>query len=237
MVLPPTSLILLAFVGALLTQKLPKTGRIVAILSLSVLLILSLPITANVLLHSLESIPPITASQLKEAQAIVILGGGNNIKAPEFNYEDSNNRWTLERIRYGAYLQKQTGKPILVSGGAPYGGSKEADVMAEALQRDFHAWDIWTESQSKNTAENATMSATILRERDVERIALVSQPWHLSRATMLFEQQGLTVFPAPTGYSHEYEEPIIRLLPSARALNNSTIALREYLGYMWNRVQ
>ena len=102
--------------------------------------------------------------------------------------------------------------------------------MAETLQRDFHAQDVWTENQSKDTAENAAYSATILNEHGVHRIALISQAWHLPRAIKLFEQQGLTVCPAPTGYTKEDDEPIIRWLPKASALDKSSIALKEYLG-------
>jgi uncharacterized SAM-binding protein YcdF (DUF218 family) len=228
--LPPTCLILLAFAGVWLARKHPKTGQSLASLSLASLLILSLPVTGNALLQSLERIPPITPSQLKDIQAIVILGGGKNNTAPEFNDEDTVNRWTLQRLRYGAYLQGETGKPILVTGGAPFGGRTEADAMTETLKRDFHAKDIWIEGKSKDTAENAALSATILKEHGIQRICLISQAWHLRRAIKFFEQQGLTVYPAPTGYTHEDNEPIIRWLPKASALDKSAIAFKEYLG-------
>lgn len=237
LILPPTSLILLAFVGLWLSRKHPKTGKTLTALSLAALLILSLPITGNALLHSLETTPPITEAELKDIQAIVILGGGKNNNAPEYGGIDTINRWTLERLRYGARLQQQTGKPILVTGGAPFGGRPEADAMAESLQQDFHAQTIWIEDQSNDTTENAQYSAALLKAKDVQRIALVSQAWHLPRAIKLLEQQGLTVYPAPTGYTHEDNEPIIRWLPKASALNKSAIALKEYLGMLANSTQ
>ena len=234
LVLPPTSLVLLAFVGLCLTRKHPKAGKTLAALSLIALLILSLPVTGNALLQSLETVPPINQSQLNDIQAIVILGGGKNHEAPEFDHQDTVNRWTLQRLRYGAYLQQRTGKPILVTGGGLFGERPEADAMAETLQRDFHAKDIWVEDQSKDTAENATFSASILKKRGIQRIAIVSQAWHLPRAIKLFEQQGLTVYPAPTGYTHEDNEPVIRWLPKASALDKSAIALKEYLGRIFS---
>lgn len=139
LILPPTSLILLAFMGLWLTRKHPKTGKALAALSLATLLILGLPITGNALLHSLETNPPITEAQLKDIQAIVILGGGKNNNAPEYGGIDTINKATLERLRYGAHPQQLTHKPILVTGGAPYGGRPEADAMAESLKQDFHA--------------------------------------------------------------------------------------------------
>lgn len=230
LILPPTSLVLLALVGLWLSKKHPKAGRTLAVLSLCTLLTLSLPVTGNALLHSLETQPPISQEQLAQAQVIVILGGGKNEHAPEFNDQDTVSRWTLERLRYGACLQRQTGKPILVSGGAPFGGRAEAEAMAESLKRDFHAKDILSEDRSRDTAENAEFSAQMLQQRGITRIALVSQAWHLPRAAQLFEQQGLTVTPAPTGYTQEEDEPILRWLPKASALEKSAIALKEYLG-------
>lgn len=234
LILPPTSLVLLAFFGLWLTRKHPKTGRILAALSLVTLLILALPVTGKALLKSLETSPPISEVQLKDIQAIVVLGGGKNNEAPEFDNQDTVNRWTLQRLRYGAYLQQQTGKPILVTGGAPYGGRPEAVTMAETLKRDFHAKKIWIEDQSKDTAENATYSATILKEHGFQRIAIISQAWHLPRAIPLFEQQGLTVYPAPTGFTTTEKQVVAKWLPNASALDKSSIALKEYLGRIFS---
>lgn len=234
LILPPTSLILLAFVGLWICRKQPKAGRCLAALSLTTLLILSLPVTGNALLQSLETAPPISEARLKEIQAIVILGGGTNSRAPEYGHEDTVNRWTLERLRYGAFLQTQTDKPILVTGGAPFGGRPEADSMAEALQRDFHANNIWIEDKSNDTSENAAYSAIVLKRHGVERVAVISQAWHLPRAVSEFEQRGLTVYPAPTGYTREDNEPIARWLPKASALDKSSIAIKEYLGKLYS---
>ena len=98
LILPPTSLVLLGLIGLWLSGKHPKTGRTIATLSLTTLLILSLPVTGNALLQTLETVPPISEAQLKQAQAIVVLGGGTNSQAPEFGNEDTVNRWTLQRL-------------------------------------------------------------------------------------------------------------------------------------------
>lgn len=231
-ILPPTSLILLAFVGLWLRRRHPKTGQALAMLSLTTLLILSLPITGNALLHSLETTPPITEAQLNDIQAIVVIGGRMNPKAPEYGYQDTINRMSLERIRYAAYLQHLTNKPILVSGGAPIGGKPEADAMAEILKQEFHATAIWVENSSNDTAENARYSANILKQQDITKIALVSQAWHLPRAMALFQRQGLIVYPAPTGFSVEDTEALAQWLPKANALDKSSMAIREWIAML-----
>lgn len=230
LILPPTSLILLGFIGLWLTKKHHKAGRTLTALSLATLLILSLPITGNTLMRSLEQNPPITQAQLKDIQAIVILGGGKNNDAPEYGGIDTVNKWTLERLRYGAYLQQQTGKPILVTGGAPYGGQPEAEAMAETLKEDFQTKTIWIENRSNDTAENAVYTVKMLKEHGITKIALISQAWHLPRAVQPFEQQGITVYPAPTGFTREDTEPITQWLPNASALDKSSMTLKELLG-------
>lgn len=229
LILPPTSLILLAFAGLWLSRRHPRAGKTLITLALTALLILSLPITGNTLIRSLETNPPITEAQLKDIQAIVILGGGKNNIAPEYGGIDTVSKWTLERLRYGARLQQQSGKPILVTSGAPFGGRPEADTMAESLKQDFNAKTIWIEYQSNDTAENAAYSAKILKQHGISKIALVSQAWHTPRAVPLFEQQGLKVYPAPTGFTREDIEPWAQWLPKASALDKSSMAIREWI--------
>lgn len=233
LILPPTSLILLALLGIYLSHKHPRAGRTIAALSITTLLILSLPITGNALLHSLETSPPITEAQLKEVQAIVILGAGKNNDAPEYGGIDTISKWTLERLRYGAHLQQLTNKPIIVTGGAPYGGRPEADAMAESLKQDFQANTVWVEDQSNDTAENAQYSAALLKAKGIHTAALVSQAWHLLRAVKEFEAQGITAIPAPTGYTSTEQHTIAQWLPDANALSKSSMAIKEYFGHLF----
>lgn len=236
LILPPSSLLLLGLAGIWIGLKHPKTGRALTTLSLTTLLIFSLPVTGNALLKSLEKQLSISSTQIKEVQAIVILSGGINSNASEYANKDTVNRATLERLRYGARMQQETGLPILVTGGAPFGGTPEADPMAATLKDDFHANVIWIENHSKDTAENAEYSATILKQHGVYRIALISQAWHLPRAVSLFQKQGLTVYPAPTAYTNDVHKAL-KWLPNASALENSAIALKEYLGIFVNNFQ
>lgn len=232
--LPPLSLILLALLGVILTRRHPRTGRWLAGLSLLGLVVLSLPAVSIVLTRSLETYPPIPAAQLSRAQAIVILGGGVYSGAPEYG-GDTVGQYTLERIRYGAYLQKRSGLPILVSGGAPFGGRPEADTMQETLEREFGSKVRWVEKRSHDTAENASLSGASLWAAKVTRIALVSHAWHLPRAVALFEKQGLEVIAAPTAFTIWPEPNAALLLPSAGALARSSMALHEWLGILVQR--
>ncbi|MCK9285421.1 MAG: YdcF family protein [Rhodocyclaceae bacterium] len=234
--LPPIGLILLALLGLWLARRHPRFGRRTAVLSLLALLTLSLPWIADALSHSLESRPPISDRQLARTQAIVILGGGTYPAAPEYG-TDTVGRWTLERVRYGVYLQKQSGLPILVSGGAPFGGGTEGDAMKATAERDFHGGVQWVENVSRDTAENAAYSARMLKAAGITRIALVSHGWHLNRAVALFAREGLEVIPAPTGFATGSSSLLEQILPTTKALDQSNRALREWLGILVLRIQ
>lgn len=235
LVLPPMGPILLALCGLWLARRHPRLGRGTALLALLGLTVLSLPLVADALLRSLEAYPPITAQKLAQAQAIVILGGGKYEAAPEYG-GDTVSRSTLVRLRYGVQLQRQSGLPVLVTGGAPFGGRPEGETMKEAIERDFHGKVKWAENASRDTAENALYSARMLKAAGVGRIALVSQAWHLPRAVALFERQGLEVVPAPTGFATRPPSLFKQLLPSADALGDSSWALHEWLGILAQRL-
>jgi len=235
LVLPPLGPILLACFGLWLTRRHPRLGRGIAAVALLALAALSLQPVASALMQGLETSPPISAQQLARAQAIVVLGGGTYSAAPEYG-DDTVSRMTLERVRYGTYLQKRSGLPILVSGGAPFGGRPEGAAMKEAIERDFHGSVQWVEGASRDTAENAAYSATILKKAGVERIALVSHGWHLPRAVKLYQRQGLEVMAAPTAFSTPGPSLFARALPSAAWLSESSTALHEWLGILADRL-
>ncbi len=235
LVLPPTGPLLLAWFGLWLTRRHPRSGRVLVFCALFVLTALSLPPVALGLMQSLEQFPPISAQNLARAQAIVVLGGGNYHGAPEYG-GDTVGRWTLERVRYSAYLQRHTGLPILVTSGAPYGGRPEGETMKEAIERDLGGKVKWAENASRDTAENAAYSARILKANGISRIALVSHGWHLPRAAELFARAGLEVIAAPTVFSTESPSSFAQALPSAGALLTSSLALHEWLGIFAQRL-
>lgn len=227
--LPPFSLIVLALLGLWLSRRHARAGRGVAAIALLALMALSLPPVSHALIRSLETRPPISAQKLARAQAIVILGGGIYPDAPEYG-GDTISGASLDRVRYGSYLQKRSKLPILVSGGAPFGGRPEGELMKETIEREFHGQVKWVEAASRDTAENAIFSAAMLKAADISRIALVSDAWHLPRAIELFQRQGFEVLAAPTVFTMDSPFLLAQALPSADSLRDSNIALHEWLG-------
>lgn len=237
LLLPPLNLLILSGVGLLILKRRPRLGRNLLIFSWLLLYGLCTPIVGRSLLRSAESIPPLppeTLSNNAEVDAIVVLGGGRYCHAPEYG-EDSPTGSVLERLRYGAYLHRQTQKPVFVTGGKPgdSGTLAEGTVMERSLINDFRISVFGVEPKSTTTWENAFFSAPVLQARGIQKIYLVTHAVHMPRAVEIFEKAGLQVIPAPTGFSTSCQIDLLDFLPSVPGLGASHYALYEWVGRMW----
>ncbi len=233
LLLPPGNGLLLLCVAGLFRRRRWAFGM--AAFGAGLLILQSLPLVSEALMASLEQRAGQVLQDTDGAQAIVVLSGGLALDAPEYGGETVGER-TLIRMRYGALLARRFGLPVLVTGGRPKDAThSEAALMAEILEQEFAVKVRWEETQSKTTAENATMSASILKEAGVNRIVLVTQAFHMPRAVRLFRSAGLEVVPAPTDFKSENDASIAfsSLLPRISALQHSYYALHEWLGIMW----
>jgi uncharacterized SAM-binding protein YcdF (DUF218 family) len=237
--LPPFNFILLAGFGLCLVRKRPRLGLALGALALLMLTALSTGIGARLLARPLESQnPPLASPSQIDAQAIVVLGGGRILDAPEYGGQDVPKMTTLGRLRYGAYLQRASGLPVLVTGGAPDGRSgSEAEMMARVLRDEMGVPVRWIENASDNTAQNAQFSAKILHAAGVKKIALVTDALHMPRARRAFEQFGMTVQPAPTVFTTTEHVSLRAWLPGWKGVYVSYYALHEWLGLVWYEIR
>lgn len=227
---PPSSLILLGLFGLLLAIRRRALGLALTTLSLVGLLVLSLPAVAFSLMSRLEGPPLPNSRAVGDAQAIVILAGGVSRGAVDWG-GDTISLFTLQRVRYGAWLAKETRLPVLITGAAPRNDGRpgEAAMMRAVLQDEFGVPVKWMDDRARTTAGNAREAAALLRESGIKRVALVTSAFHMPRAQRVFERAGLQVLPARTGYfgyaGGRFEWP--HLVPNGDALRLSYLALRE----------
>jgi uncharacterized SAM-binding protein YcdF (DUF218 family) len=203
---------------------------------------LGIPFTASLLSESLQTYPPLAESVPIPAAvgAIVVLGGSLRENAPEYGEGPTLHDHTLGRVRYAAWLARQTGLPVLATGGRPkVEYPPEAELMKKILEREFNVGPVIIETASRDTWENAAYSALLLRERHIDTILLVSTATHLPRAVAAFERQGLTVIPAPTLFRKDQLDPTNprSWLPSTTAVAAIHDAGYEWLGRLWYAVR
>ncbi len=232
-IFPPMNVMFITLIGMIISHWYKKRGRYIIICGLILLYVQSIPWTAQYLNKSLQT-SPLNIEQIKNSQAIVVLGGGVNANAYEYENKVIPSNDTLMRLNYVAYLARiDPQKTIITSGG--YTGSKaEAIVMRDTLINSYGITNpIITESKSRNTDENAKFVAKILLPLDIHSIILVTQDFHMRRAMMLFKHYGLNPTAAPTDfyYSIDADTPILTFIPNAVAMAQVTLALHEIVGY------
>ena len=247
LILPPTSLYLVILAGLLLWWRRPRAGRIVAGTGLALLAFLSTTAGASLFVAPLERLTkPLQAPERAGAQAIVVLAAGRLTNAPEYDGRDIPDLIALARLRYGAHLARRTRLPVLVTGsnGAsgfdPAPGERawsKAHAMAAALQGDFGVPVRWIEPRARDTNENGTYSAALLRADGVKRILLVTDAMHMARARGAFERAGLEVVDAPTMFFSDQHDGLGAWLPSAEGMRRSWYAVYELIGMLWYRAR
>jgi len=236
LLIPPGLLIVGLCAGLALLRSHPRSGRTLLITATTGLYLLAMPITATFLLQQWEA-PALEAGQLKNAQAIVVLGGGKYAQAPEYG-GDTVATMGLVRLRYAAVLQRSTGLPVLVSGGSPEGSATdEAQTMRRALEQEFAIPVRWSEGRSANTLENARLTRELLDKEGIRRIGLVTHAWHMPRARLAFEHTGFEVIAAPTAHATRHPLSLQHFLPDASALLDSALFFREVIGTVWYRLR
>ena len=235
--LPPLLLVILLVAGLFFHRRRPRLAMSLILLSTTALYALSTPWVGGLLQKTLEISVPVAPAALQDADAIVVLGGGRRVDAAEYG-SDTLNGMSLERLRYAAFLHRASGLPILATGGKPDGGQlAEGRIMQHILTSEYGISPRWIEEAALTTWDNARLSAPLLKQAGVQRIALVTHAWHLRRAVPLFEAQGLSVVPAGIQFSSTRIDDVFDVLPTPAGLRDSTFALHEWLGILWYKLR
>jgi uncharacterized SAM-binding protein YcdF (DUF218 family) len=234
LVLPPFNLLLLALLGWGLSHRWRRLGMGLLAVAIAGLYLASTPKISSALLQWLEPAPvKLLPGPLPADGAIVVLGGGSYFDAPEYA-GDTVSAATLERLRWAARLQRQVVLPVLVSGVTPRGTAlSEARQMRDVLIADFGVPVRWMDEKPADTFESALGAKRLLAAEGISRIVLVTHASHMRRAAFSFEQAGLAVIPAATGYTTGGPASARDLLPSAEALLQTRIFMHEIIGIGW----
>ncbi len=246
LVLPPVPLLLLVLVGARLILPRRGWGWLVIVMSVIGLWLSATSGTAQLLTRYVLKPPAAlspdriaelrNAARAKQPVAIIVLGGGMEPLAPEYGVANLMAS-SLERLRYGVWLSRETGLPLGFSGGV--GWAQRDDATAEArtasriAQQEFNRPLRWVEGQSRDTRENAQRSIGLLKTEGITQIVLVTHGFHMPRARQVFEEVAagsMTITPAPMGLAERLQTPALQWLPSTEGFQDVRRVLRELLG-------
>jgi len=245
----PLGLSVILLITGLFLAKKPRITRILLIIALLILWLGSTRWAAFGLARSLEwrYFPP---KYIPKSDVIVVLGGATEAELyPRASVEVNS---AADRLFYAAQLYRQGAAPvILLTGGRiPWlspgnQDSSPALEMASLMEMmGVPAGDMWLESESLNTYDNAVYSREILKSKGLADILLVTSASHMPRAVKLFQAQGFNVTPMPADYTvtreawdqlthGSVESQILNLIPGANDLSLTTRMLKEYIGMVY----
>jgi uncharacterized SAM-binding protein YcdF (DUF218 family) len=247
----PLGLSCLLMVAALITAwKRPKWVALPIATALIILLLGSSGWVSKSLVRSLEwqNLPP---AQIPQAEAIIVLGGGVKSASPPRPWIELNEAG--DRIIYASRLYRQGKAPLLILSGGRVdwkgGGTPESADMAEIAQTlGVPASAILQDPDSHNTYQNAVNVGKILDAKDIKGpVLLVTSAMHMTRSLLIFQRQGIKTIAAPTDFQitqqeieasqRNWQAAALDFLPDTYQLNQSTKALKEYVGLIVYRLR
>ncbi len=244
LLLPPVPFLFIALCGAGLLRRRPAWGWLLLVLG-GALIWLSHTSAFSQLLRVtlLPALRALTLQEVRELKgapktAIVVLGGGRTLRAAEYGTADLR-PLGIERLRYGLWLARESGQPVLFSGGVAHGapgGPTEAEIAARVAERDFKQTIRWQETTSHDTRENAFHSVALLRSQGIEHIVLVTHYFHMARAIGNFERAAaqagpkVRITPAPMAVLPYSPPRLTDFVPSRSGAAETSYIMHEWLG-------
>ncbi len=244
LVLPPVPFVLMVLVGGRVIYKRRALGWLLLVLGAAGTWLMCTTVVGNAL-QNMFAMPPrvLNASDIGELKqspktAIVVLGGGRRELSPEYGLSNLHPRG-VERLRYGIWLARETGLPMAFSGGVGFTdqpGTPEAEIAARIAEREFGHKLRWTETQSRDTNENALGTLPLMKAAGIDTIVLVTHGFHMRRSLDAFDRASqrlgipVKLVAAPMGGDGPSRMTIADWLPSRAGYESVSYALHEGLG-------
>lgn len=245
LLLPPVPLLLLTLIGARLILPRRGLGWFVVLLSVALMWLSACTGSARLLMQFALHPPPVLSgdrvqalkseAQAKRPVAIVVLGGGMEALAPEYGVSSLRSA-SLERLRYGIWLGRETGLPVAFSGGvgwAQLDAKPEAQIAAQIAASEYGRPLKWIEDNSRDTRENAARTIALLKPQGIRQIVLVTHGYHMPRAVRNFEQAAggeIQIEPAPMGMAKRGDLPALNWMPTTEGFQDTRNIVRELIG-------
>jgi uncharacterized SAM-binding protein YcdF (DUF218 family) len=254
LLLPPVPFLVLVLVGARLMFRRRLLAWSLILLAVVGIWMTSVPALGVLMRQGMHPVPPALTeadiANLRKAgeasgTAIVVLGGGSRELSPEYGVSNLT-PISIERLRYGIWLSRETRLPLAFSGGLGHGTrngarseASEAEIAARIAEREFGRPLRWTEDRSRDTAENGLLTMQMLHAAGVRRIVLVTHDYHMRRAVRAFEHGAqhagakIGIVTAPMGMRPAYEWEWADFMPSRTGFFDNHVMLHEWLGYVF----
>ena len=229
----------LGLVVFLILVSLATRHRGPAVLALVVLWVCAFPATERLVWRGLESDHPYQEVESAQAtDAIIVLSG--MLEGSETD-QGIVSQWGGATDRYFAgvdlFLAKKAPMMIFTQGGLPWSDLPlEGGLLARrAIAAGVPESQILLTGLVHNTEDEAREVSALMELAGLRTATLVTSAFHMPRAVMIFEHEGLQVTPYPTDFRTKAGLDWTSWIPSADAFGETSNGLREYIGraYYW----
>jgi len=232
---PIMMVIYLLILGIIIKSKKISSAAIL------ILIFFSLPFVSKKLNYYLEiDYKPILASDIKTADAIVVLGGMlRAIKTKNaYKYEFGD---AVDRFISGIDLFKNKKANFIVFSRAqlPWSvGMPEGEYLKKiAINYGIPAESIILTESVENTDQEAKAIKKLFPDKNI-KIILVTSAYHMNRALNVFNAADLNVIAYPVDFKNNSKNfTLMDLIPSANALSGTSYFVREMISRTYYKVK
>jgi uncharacterized SAM-binding protein YcdF (DUF218 family) len=177
------------------------------------------------------------AKDLGGAAGIIVLGGaieGRSALGDQAPHLNEAGERMIDAVRLAGLYPSL---PVVFTGGpAVFLGHDSPESEAELARQFFERFNIapprlLLEDRSRNTHENAVLTARLLQPKAGQKWILVTSAFHMPRAKALFEAQGFEILAWPVDFKTSGFQGSWRLFPRASdGLRRMDFAAKEWVG-------
>jgi len=239
-ILPLSVIFILLLLHAALHKRRRKLSWGLFWAAIVVLYVCATPWCSDLLLMPLEG-PYQNPPMPTQADVILVLGGALDLLhsepgRPEFSQ-------AVDRFIYALTLAKRfPASTVIFAGGTAslFDHTKTEASLLKDLAIDFglSPGRIRVDDRSRNTIENAQEAARILHETGGSNIVLITSAFHMRRSMACLRKVGLEATPYGVDIrNHRGETNPLGWFPNASRLDDSSAAIREYIGLVAYRLK
>ena len=234
LVAPETSLLILLICGTgLLWTRRNKSGRWIITGTIAVIVMISIFPLSTWILRPLENRFPIPSELPEQIDGIIVLAGAENILVTAARGQPSFHSGG-ERLTTFVWLAHLYPDAILLFTGGSGSLINQKNKSATTARKVFDqigldSERVLFESDSKNTAENASKSYELIKPNSDQHWILVTSAFHMPRSVGLFRKVGWSVIPYPVDFKTTRSH---NLNFDLREIGRFSQGVREWLGIM-----
>lgn len=185
------------------------------------------------LVEGLENRFPKLTTLPADAKGLIFLGGTFDMMTSQARKEISYNPAGGKFIQFIELAKQHPHLPLVCSG---------TEFEAEAAKQEMRALGmdpstVIFEAGSKNTHQNASMTAALIHPHPEDRWVLVTCAFNMPRAVAVFRKSGFNVIPYPVDYHTPGNYEPWFLIGISRNLEGWQVAMREWLGMVINAIR